>query len=359
MIDISEQIAAIEKEIRETPYHKGTEHHIGLLRARIARLKDKQQEGLGKKGGGGGGYAIKKQGDATIVLVGPPSCGKSTLINKLTNAESRVAPYEFTTVSVIPGMLKYKHAYIQILDVPGLIEGAHLGKGKGKEVLSVARGADLIVFMADYQRLNFFKKLVTELERTGIRINRAKPEIKIDKKLNGGVIVHTNIKQDFDKEMVRQVASEFGIKNAEITIKEKLTMDRLIDAFARNRVYIPAIYVINKSDLLTKPQKEKIDARMIQISAEKGIGLPKLKQVVWDKLQFILLYLVKADEMPSFDNPIVVKKGISLKEVGEKIGSEFVENKKSAKIWGKGAKFPGQEVSLSAKVEDGMQVRFI
>lgn len=359
MADINQQIADIEKEIRETPYHKGTEHHIGLLRARIARLKDKIVSTESKKSGGGGGYGVKKQGDATLILIGPPSAGKSTLINKLTNAESKVAPYAFTTVSVIPGMLKYKEAYIQILDVPGLIEGAQEGKGRGREVLSVARSSDLVIFMTDPKRLDFFKKLVKELENAGMRINKTAPLIKVDKKLNGGLMVHTNIKQDLDKETIKEVASEFGVKNAQISINEKLTMNRLIDAFAKNRVYIPAIYVVNKSDTLKGKVKNEIDPRILQISAGKDKGIEELKEKIWEKLGFVTVYLVNTNEEPSLKNPMVVKNSYSLEDLAKKIGNEFLEGKLAAKIWGPGAKFPAQEVSLTIKVKDGMQVRFI
>src|SRR5512146_270901 len=104
MQTIDEQIEQIEETLRKTPHHKATNGFIGAMRAKIARLKDREIESAGRKGGGGGGYQVKKQGDATVVLVGPPSAGKSTLINQLTNAESKVAPYAFTTVTVVPGM---------------------------------------------------------------------------------------------------------------------------------------------------------------------------------------------------------------------------------------------------------------
>ncbi len=352
MADISEQIALVEKELRELPHHKGTDHHIGRLRAKIARLTDQQQDSRSKKSGGGsGGYAVKKQGDATIVLIGPPSAGKSTLINKLTNAESKVAAYAFTTVSVIPGMMKYKDAYIQILDVPGLIEGAENGKGRGKEVLSVARNCDLIIFMTDPKRLDFFKKLVKELENVGIRINKEKPLIKIDKKTNGGLTIHTNIKQNIDKTTIKEIANEFGIKNGEITINEKLTTERLIDSFAKNRVYIPAIYVVNKSDTLKKQDEKKLDPRIIKISAENGMGIDEMKNKIWEKLEFVTIYLL--------DVAKIVKKNTTLKEVTESLGEEFAQNKTAAKISGNGAKFDGQEVSLATYVQEGMKIRFI
>ncbi|HWA51833.1 MAG TPA: GTPase [Patescibacteria group bacterium] len=352
------QIKRVEKELRDLPHHKGTDHHIGRLRAKLAILEEKLESPSGAKGGGGGGYAVKKQGDATVVLVGPPSAGKSTLLNLLTNAESKVAAYAFTTLTVIPGMMDYKNAKIQILDVPGLIEGAQEGKGRGKEVLAVARNCDLIVFMTDPDRLDFFKKLVKELEQAGIRINKIKPQIKIEKKTNGGLYVHTNLKQDLDKETVKEVATEFGIKNGEITVNEKLTMERLIDAFSKNRVYIPAIYVVNKSDTLDKKENEKIDTRILRISADKNTGIEEMRQKVWEKLNFINVFLFnKANE--EFDEIKIVKNGITLQELGESIGDKFLEGKTAAKIYGKAAKFEGQEVSLTIKVVDGMKIRFI
>lgn len=356
MLTTEEQIEKIQKEIRETPYHKATEHYIGKLRAKIARLKDNELAKSSKKGGGGGGYAVKKQGDATVVLVGPPSAGKSTLINRLTNAKSKIAPYAFTTVTVIPGMMDYRDAKIQILDVPGLIEGAEEGKGRGREVLSVVRASDLLIIITDPKRIDAIKRIKAALERNGIRINKVKPDVDIEKKHKGGILVHSNVKQPFSKETVKEVSSEFGIKNGEITIKEHLTFDKLIDAFSLNRVYIPAITVINKEDTLkNKPTTDE----NLYISAEESTNLDILKETIWERLGFVRVFLVRKDEEPGKENPIIMLHGSNLKEVAEKIGTEFGEKVKEAKIWGSGAKFPAQDVSLNTIVQDGMQIRFL
>ena len=361
MVTIDEQISSIEKEIRETPYHKATEHHIGKLRARLSKLKDKLYESAGKGGSSGGGYAVKKQGDATIVLVGPPSSGKSTLINKLTNAQSKVAPYAFTTVTVIPGMMEFRHAKIQILDVPGLIKGSGLGKGRGKEVLSVIRGADLVLILTDIDRWKEIDVIVHELEGAGVRLDEQPPKIGVDKKVAGGLIIHSNIKQNLSAETIKSIAREFRITNAQITLNEKVTIDGLVDKFSANRVYRKTLLLINKTENVAANLKNQIAEKYpsaLFISSEFDINLDILKTKIWKALEFVTLYLVGPQQTPNIDNSLVVKTGSSLAEVLVALGSDKAQNYKKAKIWGTGSKFDGQEVSVSTLVKENMQTRF-
>ena len=69
--------------------------------------------------------------------------------------------------------------------------------------------------------------------------------------------------------------------------------------------------------------------------------------------------MIPGAEEPSFNNPIIIKKGSTLEDLAKKIGNNFADLKKGAKIWGNGSKFAGQEVSLNLEVKDGMQIRFV
>ena len=207
---IPEKIKLIEEEMRRTQINKATERHLGVLKARLARLKRMLEEQSSRGTGTDDGYSVKKDGDATIVLLGLPSVGKSTLLNHLTASSSKVAAYDFTTLTVIPGMLSHNGARIQVLDIPGIIKGASEGKGLGKRVLSAARSADLLLVMLDVFNPDAREILLDEVRAIGIRPDEHRPWVHIDKRSSGGVTV-TDLAgaTHVDEEGVKQVLREY------------------------------------------------------------------------------------------------------------------------------------------------------
>jgi ribosome-interacting GTPase 1 len=129
-----ERIKAIELELSRTQKNKATETSIGLLKARLAKLRTQLLEGPAGGKSEGTGFEVAKTGHARVAMIGFPSVGKSTLLTTLTGTESVAAAYEFTTLTCVPGNLFHKGTKIQVLDLPGIIEGAAQGKGRGRQV---------------------------------------------------------------------------------------------------------------------------------------------------------------------------------------------------------------------------------
>jgi len=280
------------------------------------------------------------------VLVGYPSVGKSTLLNALTGAKSEVADYDFTTLKPIPGMLEYKGAKIQIIDVPGLVEGAAKGKGRGKEILSAVRNADMVLIITDVFNINSLEVIKRELYEGGIRLNQKPPEVIIKKKDRGGIKITSTIPLSLDERTIIEILREYRIHNADVLIREDITIDRLIDAILANRVYIPATYVINKIDLYNV----ELDGA-IPISAEKKINLDKLVDEIYNKLEFIRIYL-KPPGGKIESEPMILRKGARIEDICKKLHRDMLRNFRYAKVWGKSVKFDGQRVGLEHVVED-------
>ncbi|MFP4000618.1 MAG: OBG GTPase family GTP-binding protein [Thermoplasmata archaeon] len=361
--DIEEEIKKIEEEIRETPYNKSTEQHIGRLKAKVAKLKEKKEKREKGKSESGGGYDIKKEGDATVALVGLPSVGKSTLLNKLTNAESKVANYHFTTLDVIPGIMEHNGAEIQLLDLPGLVEGASKGKGRGREILSVIRNVDLIIIIGDIYRRDI-NKIEEELRSHGIRLNQEPPDIKIKEKDRDGIKINTTVElNNIRKETIMDILREFDYVNADVVIRSDIDDQELIDFLSNNRVYLPSFPIINKTDLIDEEAKKDLqdelgDREPLLISAEEGLGIQEVKQRIFDELDFIRVFLRPQGEKAD-DEPMVIKKGSTVENICKKLHSDFLENFRYARIWGPTAKFPKQKVGLDHELAEGDTVRII
>ncbi|OPX65557.1 MULTISPECIES: GTP-binding protein [unclassified Methanoregula] len=361
MSSLEEQIKELEDELVRTPYNKATSKHIGRVKAKIARLKDEAVNRAMKAGGGGEGYQVRKSGDATAVLVGFPSTGKSTLLNKLTGTDSAVGAYAFTTLTVVPGALEHKGAKIQLLDIPGLIAGAAMGKGRGKEVIAVVRNADIIIILVDVFNEQHFDVLLRELYDAGIRINVPKPDITIKKSSHGGIRLNAVGTLDLDIEEVRSILAESKMMNADILIRGNATQDDLIDAVQGNRMYIPAFIAVNKVDLVDKERYLEIEHDIggrfgnppIMISAAAGFHLEELKDALYDCLGFIRVYLKPHGGEADLEEPLIIRRGSTVEDICNKLHRDFAEKFRYARIWGKSVKHPGQRVGLTHTMTDG------
>jgi small GTP-binding protein len=348
-MDIQEEIKKIEEELKKTKYNKATQFHIGKQKAKLAKLRQElQKKSVGKAGLG---YGIKKEGDATVLFVGFPSVGKSTLLNRITKADSKIGDYDFTTLTVIPGVMEYNGAKIQVLDVPGLVEGAAEGKGRGKEILSVVRNADLVLIIVDAsdpgKAMRQMETIQNELYKAGFRMNQKPPDVVIKKRNIGGISAGSAVKlTKMTIEGVKSILQEFKINNAEVTIREDVTQDQLIDAVMGNRIYVPSIIVANKVDVTGNIDVFRKITNCIPVSSLKGINMDKLKEMIWDKLGLIRIYMKHIGKAPDMEEPMIMKKNTTIKDVCISIHKEFDEYFRFARVWGS-SKFEGQKVGSS------------
>ncbi len=354
---IPEKIKRIEDDLHRTQVNKKTEHHIGLLKAKLAKLKREQEEAASRGGGSSIGYDVKKSGDATVVLVGLPSVGKSTLLNKLTNAKSKVAPYQFTTLTVVPGVMEYRGARIQILDLPGIIEGAASGKGLGKRVLSVARTADLIMFLVDVFQPEAQTVLRRELANIGIRADQEPPNVVIERTSSGGITVSAQVKlTKINEELVKDILRVYDVNSARVIIREDITDEQLVDVLLGNRVYIPSITVMNKVDLVNvgflHEISSKLSYKFVPISAEGNVNLTALKEEIYKTLGLIRIYMRPRGGETDFKEPMTVRKDASVLDICNKVHRSMKDDLRYAQIWGKSVKFGGQKVGITHHLMD-------
>jgi len=361
-MDIEEKIRKIEEEIAKTPYNKATSHHIGKLKAKISKLREESIK-RSSSSTKGRGFTLKKTGDSTVVLVGFPSVGKSTLLNQITNAQSKIGAYEFTTLDVIPGVMEYRGAQIQIFDIPGIIAGASKGKGRGREILSVARNADLVVMVLDVFNPHHKELIRDELLNIGIRPNQTAPDIKVKRRKIGGIKVASTVPlTHMDEGTIRSILNEYGVHSADVLIREDVTIDRFIDSLDSSIVYIPLLVVVNKIDLAEESYLKELHEKMqdaLYIAADKGMMVDELKGEIFNRLKLIRIYLKPQGKKADLEEPLIVRDGSTVEDVAGRLHRDFLKNFRHAKVWGSSVKFPGQKVGLDHVLEDKDVLRII
>jgi len=370
---VLERIKEIEDEMARTQKNKATNYHLGTLKAKLARLRSElllEQSG-GSGGSSGEGFDVARLGDARVALIGFPSVGKSTLLSALTATESEAAAYEFTTLTCVPGTLHYKGTRVQVLDLPGIIEGAARGKGRGKEVIAVARSADaiLIVLDAGKEGLNRHREILEEeLETVGIRLNKKPPDVSFSKKSTGGIkfastVPLTKLGPDPEK-VAMNILREYRVSNADILARQDITVDELVDVIVGNRLYKPCLYFYNKIDTVTVEEVDVL-ARMPyscvgSVHKNFNIGEPLeddlLKATLWNYLGLTRVYTKRRGQPPDLAEPVVLsqlRKGTAVKSLCASVSSQMLRDFNFALVWGKSAKHSPQRCGVGHLLMDG------
>jgi ribosome-interacting GTPase 1 len=158
---------------------------------------------------------------------------------------------------------------------------------------------------------------------------------------------------------VRDICKEFGIINASVIVREDATPDRLIDALAGNRAYNKAFLVITKTDLVDeetlREQAQRYARqgwRVVPVSAETGRGIDELKEVIYQTLGFLRVYLKPPGKEADLKEPLIVKSGSTVQDVCEVLHRDLARKFRYALVTGKSAKFKEQTVGLEHVLAD-------
>ena len=125
--------------------------------------------------------AVRREGAAQVAFVGLPNAGKSSLLQALSNIQIKTGDYAFTTTRPVPALTRIRGVLVQLVEIPGLIEGAYGDRGGGRALLGVLRGADGIVLCHDASRPHDELDVIRdELALAGIELPTIVVATKVD-----------------------------------------------------------------------------------------------------------------------------------------------------------------------------------
>lgn len=238
-------------------------------------------------------FFIPKEGAAQVVLVGPPNAGKSSLLKALTGRQVAVGDYPFTTLRPIAGMLKMEGATIQLVDLPGLLDGAVDGKGGGRALLGAIKMADAMLFVAPLTEMGFLE-------------------------------FH---------QVYEEVTAEAGVE--------------LPMALAGTKGDLPEADVVWPELLASLP-----GVRAVRCSTAAGEGLDAVRQLIWS-LSGLIRVFAKPRGRAVSPEAVVLPPGATVEEFVRALNRGWMDRFHQARVTGASARFAGQAVGLNHILADG------
>jgi small GTP-binding protein len=233
--------------------------------------------------------AIRREGAAQIAFVGPPNAGKSSLLQALSAIQIKTGDYAFTTTRPIAALTRIGGVLVQLVEIPGLIEGANEDRGGGRALLGVLRNADAIVFCH-----------AAGVEPKALRV-------------------------------VREEVAQAGIELPALLAATKADeadaaeLERLAGAF-------PGL-------------------ELVPVSVLDDESLELLREGIWALTGLVRVFLRRGGEVD--DEPLALHPGATVEDVADDIHHELAQSFTAARVWGPSARFDGQRVGRGHEVLDG------
>ncbi len=280
-----EKIDIYERLIAVIPHHKGTDKLIAMYRAKIAKAKDEMQR-RPSTARHGPSYRVEKSGAGQVILVGPPSSGKSHLIKSLTGAQPEVADYPFTTRMPAPYMMPFENVQIQLIDTPPVT-----GEMMESWFPEIVKMADAVLFVldgGDPDSPSHFEGILRRLRER---------------------------KVDFVSSDVDIPPERFPFVKRSLLAFNKADLEG-----ARGN--------LRDLELLVDIPFEKF-----AVSALSGDGLEGLRTRIFDLLRVVRVYSKIPGKKADTDTPFVLKKGSRVMDAARAVHKDFSEKLNYARIW--------------------------
>jgi small GTP-binding protein len=239
--------------------------------------------------------AVRREGAAQIALVGPPNVGKSSLLQALSEIQIRTGDYPFTTLRPVPALTRVGGVLVQLVEIPGLIEGATGDRGGGRALLGVLRFADAIVYCA---------------------------------------------RADADPDELRPVIDEVALAGIDKPAFLAATRadEATADGLARLRAAFPELDVL-------------------PVSVIDETSLDAFRDAVWRLTGLIRVHLRSNGRTDT--EPLALEAGSTVTDVADAVHHDLATALEGARVWGPSARFDGQRVGREHEVADGDTVEIL
>ncbi len=241
---------------------------------------------------------VRREGAAQIALVGPPNAGKSSLLQALSDIQIKTGDYAFTTLRPVPALTRIGGVLVQLVEIPGLIEGAHEDRGGGRALLGVLRNADAIVYCR--------------------AANDTTDAIDV----------------------VRSEVAAAGIEKPSIVALTKF--DELPD---------PAGVLPGRSLTTLVVLRHRLRSSSCPVSVLDDASLDGLREAIWSLTGLIRVIPRRDGEVD--EEPFALPAGASVADLADRVHHELAESCTGARVWGESARFAGQRVGRGHVLADG------